>query len=515
MGATTAGRDPAQPPPPGGGGQPGGSGSGGQNPQGGTQPPGPPQTRAVAGQPAAYHIFATGSRLGWASGLGQYSIGPADTSIIEHLQVAGEHVMWANRESYLPVKAWPNWTANRAEMRSWADGLVRDPRNPTRRQISISANSRAGTLADALRYQTMGAPEHVATCDAAYMSLGYELGYSQQTLGIADEAARNGDRVLAREARQDGMSHLQNSNRILSEYERTLHLTGRCADLRDVKTRLDAIVGMDIGDLSGQSRSTTAAWTLALERIVALRGGQPAQAVPAPPPPSPPARTGGGTQPAAAPAQVPGADPGELEGYRVTGSKIYRFEKQGDEYVGSLEHVPSSAGQFGIRQGDQVFRLMRVSPNLYKGRYQKRVETEVVDGWQVGKKVDRQVPVWVSVLGVVAFSWGPGASIAYLAPAGFISPSRVQAETLGAPDYSDGWGLVRVQNPGNWTFPSGRRVRLVSEDPPASSGHAIFSRELRGVASLSGISRWGRARLGSQYSSCTRTTTERSQRGSR
>jgi hypothetical protein len=420
VGATTAGRDAAQPPPPGGGGQPGGSGSGGQNPQRGTQPPGPPQTRAAAGQPAAYHIFATGSRLGWASGLGQYSIGPADTSIIEHLQVAGEHVMWANRESYLPVKAWPNWTANRAEMRSWADGLARDPRDPTRRQISISANSRAGTLADALRYQTMGTPERAATCDAAYMSLGYELGYGQQAIGIADEAARNGDRALARQARQDGLSHVQNSTRILSEYERTQHLTGRCADLRDVRTQLDAILRSSSGDLSGQSRSTTAAWTLALERIVALRGGQPVQAVPAPPPPGPPARTGGGTQPAvaaAAAAQVPGTDPRELEGKwfecaaesydesyekdRVrpeqpwalrelppclqqgpgpTGKRKFgfmvEFTKNGNQYVGRVardspkrfNHRESFWGNaFQYQPSAEVFRLSQTAPGVYQG----------------------------------------------------------------------------------------------------------------------------------------------------
>jgi len=317
VGATLAGSDLSQPPPqaargsgppPRGGGQPGGSGGG--SPPRGSPPPGPPQTRAVAGQPAAYHIFATGSRLGWASGLGQYSIGPADGSIIEHLQVAGEHVLWANRESYPPVKAWPNWTANRAEMRSWADGLVRDPRNETRRQISISANSRAATLADELRYQTMGTVEHVATCDAAYMSLGYELGYAQQVLGIADEAARNGDAALAQKAQRDGMSHLQNSLRILAEYERTGHLTGRCADLRDVRTRLDAIWRVQSGELSGQSSATTAAWTLALERIVALRDGQPGAVVQTPPPPIPTARPQAG--PTRAPSQ--GLDPGELEG---------------------------------------------------------------------------------------------------------------------------------------------------------------------------------------------------------
>ena len=420
VGATLAGSDLSQPPPqagggsgppPRGGGQPGGGGSGGGSPPRGSQPPGPPQTRAVAGQPAAYHIFATGSRLGWASGLGQYSVGPADGSIIEHLQVAGEHVLWANRESYPPVKAWPNWTANRAEMRSWADGLVRDPRNETRRQISISANSRAATLADELRYQTMGTVEHVATCDAAYMSLGYELGYAQQVLGIADEAARNGDAALAQKAQRDGMSHLQNSLRILAEYERTGHLTGRCADLRDVRTRLDAMWRAQSGDLSGQSSATTAAWTLALERIVALRGGQPGAVVQTPPPPIPTAR------PQAGPTQAPsqGPDPGELEGtwfecgrtpiwaeeyprdhQRLAGclrvgqrhsssgvsvggrepGLMVEFTRKGNQYVGREagdSPKPYSIrdafyGQaFGYQPAAEVFRLTRTASGAYEG----------------------------------------------------------------------------------------------------------------------------------------------------
>ena len=150
--------------------------------------------------------------------------------------------MWANRESYLPVKAWPNWTANRAEVRSWADDLARDPREsdaPSDSRFAPAAGPRRLPTSCATR--RWEAPEYTATCDAAYMRLGYELGYGQQVLGIADEAARNGDRALARQARQDGMSHLQNSSRILSEYERIVSLTGRCADLRDVRTQLDAI----------------------------------------------------------------------------------------------------------------------------------------------------------------------------------------------------------------------------------------------------------------------------------
>jgi hypothetical protein len=415
FGPASASRDPAQPLP--AGSAPAGGGQGAQ-PAASTpatsapmvSPPVALQTRAVAGQPAAFHIFATGSRMGWAAGLGQYSVGPADATIVEHLQVAGEHLMWANRESYLPVKAWPNWTANRAELRSWADELVRDPRNPTRRQITLRANSRAATLADELRYQTVGSPQYTATCDAAYMRLGYELGYGQQVLGIADEAARNGDRALAQKARQDGASHLQNATRILAEYERTLHVTGRCADLRDVGTRLDAIFRLDGGDFASQSRAATDAWQLALERIAALRLAQPAPVPPPAPalpsPSAPPAAQG----PPSTRART--ADPQELEGVwfeclrrssaqqgdrpddvpriarcvdegmrdRSSGLKrgglAVEFTKRGDRYVGKEagdSAIPWSLRDafwgraFSYRPASEVFRLTRTAQGTYEG----------------------------------------------------------------------------------------------------------------------------------------------------
>jgi hypothetical protein len=405
FGPTTAGRDPAGV---GQAAQPSASMPATSAPA--APPPAVLRTRPAAGQPAAFHIFATGSRMGWAAGLGQYSVGPADETIVEHLQVAGEHIMWANRESYLPVKAWPNWTANRAEVRSWADELARVPRNPTRRQITIRANSRAATLADELRYQTVGSPQYTATCDAAYMRLGYELGYGQQVLGIADEAARNGDRALAQKARQDGASHLQNATRILAEYERTLHVTGRCADLRDVRAQLDAIFRLDGSDFAAQSRGATEAWQLALERIAALRLAQPApMAPPAPALPSPTAPPAAQGPPS---TRARTADPQELEGVwfeclrrssaqqgdrpddvpriarcvdegmrdRSSGLKrgglAVEFTKRGDRYVGKEagdSAIPWSLRDafwgraFSYRPASEVFHLTRTAQGTYEG----------------------------------------------------------------------------------------------------------------------------------------------------
>lgn len=209
--------------------------------------------------------------------------------------------------------------------------------------------------------------------------------------------------MLAQRAQQDGMSHLQTANRILSEYEGTQHLTGRCADLRDVRTQIDTIIRSDARDMARQS-TAAAAWKLALERIAALRVGQRTQTTQTPPPPAS-SRTGGGQQPAATPAQASGADPGELEGYWVNGGRIYRFVKQGDEYIGSIEHSEETAAEFGIREGVEVYRLKRLGPNLYKGTYHKRRAPTRSSSPPYAMSVDRQEPVWVSVLGIVAFGW--------------------------------------------------------------------------------------------------------------
>ena len=210
----------------------------------------------------------------------------------------------------------------------------------------------------------------MATCDAAYMSLGYELGYAQQVLGIADEAARNGDAALAQQAQRDGMSHLQNSLRILAEYERTGHLTGRCADLRDVRTQLDGDWRTQSGELSGQSSATTAAWTLALERIVALRGGQPGAVVQSQPPPIPTARPPGG--PTQAPAQGP--DPGELEGtWFECGKEHYVGDDRRPDWPDSLARVADClregqrVASSGLKRGGLMVRFTR-NGSQYVGR---------------------------------------------------------------------------------------------------------------------------------------------------
>jgi len=222
----------------------------------------------AAGQPAAYHIFAAGSRLGWAGGLARYSEGPSDQSIIDHLVTAGEHVMWANRESYPPTPAWPSWQQIKAQFLSWANNLVRYRNDQTRRSLAGTVTSSAESLAEQISVQTVGTTQQRPNCDAAYMRLGFHMAYAQQTLGIAAEAAGGGNSELVTRARQDATAHIQQVIQILMDYQGIHSASGVCADLSGIKEMEQAI--FQVRDLATQYSTAMAAWKTALERIQSL-----------------------------------------------------------------------------------------------------------------------------------------------------------------------------------------------------------------------------------------------------
>lgn len=386
-------------------------------------------TTVAAGQPAAWHIFATGSRLGWAGGLGRYSVGPADQSIVQHLQVAGDHAMMANRLSFAPTLAWPGWADMRASFRSWADNLLRNPSNNVRRQISVDTAGNIGVYAQALMYQTGGETRYRSTCDAFYVRLGFQLAYGAQVLAIADEAVRNGDRYAAREPRSSALSVLGSVRSLLDQYEQVIPASGVCADLRDVRTLLLQLFALNQNDAAGQAATATRAWELANARIAALGGAAPGR-VPAGQPPQP-ARS-------APPAdrEPPQAEPpagfgvaGDLSGEWILcvytgqrllwGSRIgpgdlaalrggaqaawwaqtvstgvstvsgdpeslrYRlvFTREGDQYVGRLGERSASffiprllsggpgSIPFAYAPGATVFRLARTGQDTYEGQF--------------------------------------------------------------------------------------------------------------------------------------------------
>ena len=226
---------------------------------------------SVGPQPAASHIYSACSRLGWAGGLCRYSAGPADQSIIDHLITSGEHVMWANRESYASIKAWPSWSSTKGDFRSWSDELIRKRSSAYRQSLADRIQSTHFNLADQLSYQSVGTPEKHQNCDAYYCRIGFELAYGMQALGIADEAFRNGDEEAMNKSRGDGLNHLQNASRILMDYVRVPVASGRCADLSGIKEMLANV--MSGNSISNQVLSASGVWKLVAERINQLSSG--------------------------------------------------------------------------------------------------------------------------------------------------------------------------------------------------------------------------------------------------
>ena len=365
--------------------------SGTQQPGGGTAAPAVRSLIFQGGaQPAAWHIFATGSRMGWAAAYSRFTDGPADQDIIDHLVMAGEHAMWANRQSYPPYQAWPNWSQIKLRCRIWADQLVRSRQGELREQLALAVSSYADSMADQVTFQVKGDIIRTANCDGAYMRLGFHIAYGQTSLQLAEGAGQTGQFHLIDKARQDAVNHLRLAARILTEYESTEVVTGVCADLKDVRDEIASLLSQ--ADLASQIRMTGQAWTTASDRIRAL-SGLTAQTQTAPQPeretqasPARPAQTQQQTQ-AQASVQEVWSDPGELEGVWVTDLARYRFTKQGNEYIGTLEKIftppPPSASENwdlpfllsaqGYKEGDVVYRGTRAGSNSYRGTYRKRL----------------------------------------------------------------------------------------------------------------------------------------------
>ncbi len=355
----------------------------------------PPAVRPLAfqggAQPAAWHIFATGSRLGWAAAHSRFTDGPADQDIVDHLVMAGEHAMWANRESYEPHRAWPNWSEIKVRFRTWAEEVVRDraPAKP-RESLAGSISSYAASMAEQVTFQVVGEKVAMPNCDGAYMRLGFHMAFGHTGLQLAEGALLTGRPELGERIRRDAVNHLRQAVSLLRDYEKTKVVTGSCADLRDVRAELEALLVR--GDLGGQAGMAGNAWTSASERIRAVAGLGGVARPGRKPDPQPGTRT---TPPAARPPrsgpQPPAsagelwADPGELEGTWVTSLARYRFERSGNDYVGRLERIfsppdePSAQILFyqlarqGYKDGDIVFRGTRTGPNSYRGTYQDRL----------------------------------------------------------------------------------------------------------------------------------------------
>jgi hypothetical protein len=180
----------------------------------------------------------------------------------------------ANFESYPPTKAWPGWTQIKAQFTSWAQLIARYRNDTVRRQVATAVPGSAETLAQQVSVQTVGTTMQMPNCDAAYMRLGFYLSYGQQTLSIAQEAAtHHGSSELVARAQADAVNHLVEADRILINYQNIRVASGRCADLRDVRAQLEAL--LRVPNILGQVPAVIAAWKTALERIMALSAAGP------------------------------------------------------------------------------------------------------------------------------------------------------------------------------------------------------------------------------------------------
>jgi RHS repeat-associated protein len=331
------------------------------------------QTTIRAGSPCAYHIFATGSRMGWASALAAHSVGPADETIIRHLTYAGEHARAAYETSFAPLLAWRNWQSHKSKFDRFASELGRTRNDNFRRQIASSLEMSYGPMAQQLEYQVVGDTRRSGNCDANYTRLGYTLAYAHQSFMIAEEA---GDGDVYTSSLRDAISHASSASRALSALERVPTASGDCIEVSDVREMVQSVVRG--GDIGNRIATTRRAWDTILERLLALAGETSQISESEPPPerpdviPPPPVES----------PQEP-IDPGDIVGYWQenwdrSGGKypeytyeeydrepgVLRFVKEGDEYVGYVCFFPTG---IGYRTNVEAMRLKKTGPNTYEG----------------------------------------------------------------------------------------------------------------------------------------------------
>jgi hypothetical protein len=259
----------------------------------------------------------------------------------------------------------------------------------------------------------LGEKKQMPNCDGAYIRLGFHMAFGQTSLQLAEGARLTGQVQFIDKARKDALNHLRQAVRILIEYEKTKVVTGRCADLRDVRAEMESL--LNTADLAAQIRMIMHAWETASERIRALSGvtAQPStKTAPQPTPPLPPKPKAQPVVPRVS-SQGLWADPGELEGEWVTTLGRYRFTKEGEDYIGRLEKIfpPAPIGhsqrilyyllsEQGYSEGDLVCRARRTGPNTYKGTYRQRIKT-VTDagGKSMTLTANDEVDVSFTVLG--------------------------------------------------------------------------------------------------------------------
>jgi hypothetical protein len=188
---------------------------------------------------AASHMFWTQARNGWD----QPPPGIPDTTIANHLQAAGDHVVAANDDCSRFNQAWPGADVKRAQLQQMIETFRRFPTPPTRRQLASSLKDTYRWGAELAVQRANEQVVRAANCEQKYFEYGWLLGYAVQTLRIVDEAqvTRVSDyRPILADARNT-------LNRFLAEYRNypdwhySFYATRSCVPIDDL--RLDEAIG--------------------------------------------------------------------------------------------------------------------------------------------------------------------------------------------------------------------------------------------------------------------------------
>lgn len=298
--------------------------------------PGPNRTD-LAPSAGPYHEFAALCRIGWASALARYSIGRADDSIIDHLRFAGEHMEMANRNTFDPIRAWPNWRGGKGQLHDQAMRLDRSD-GATRTQLANELQLNWPGYADELAKQVVASRlEHMPTCDSHYAELGYHLCYGQQAMQIAEVAEREGDPQLMRRSSVDAKGHIQSARQVLKSLPRVKLATGSCVDLSPVERHLASIA------IITPLEASVLAANRGFEETLRILGGV--------------GRAAGNCS-----GDLVGAWIGSSGG----GGFIVRYERSGDHYLGRFVRVRPD---MDYREGAVYQRLRKIDDHNYAGTW--------------------------------------------------------------------------------------------------------------------------------------------------
>jgi hypothetical protein len=154
-----------------------------------------------------------------AAVLAKHTDGVADAAIANHVSAAIGHMRDANRNSFAPHKAWPDWEQRGRQYRATLAGFARKSggyRDIARRQLHSYFHGQAMSLMRQLRTQVAGTTGE--NYDSVLFRIGYHLASAAQLRLIAEDGrAAGADREWLRKVRARADSHAQMAARYIAQ----------------------------------------------------------------------------------------------------------------------------------------------------------------------------------------------------------------------------------------------------------------------------------------------------------